>query len=181
MEQDLQRQAQLSDDLLEVVRTWSPAFIIDREPSEFARLGATLQATRDEIYTAKLVETRAVFTAVASGRIRYLGLSRQPTFEDAVDLLRILATHSRIARAGHSDLRAPSFWTSIEGQRLRRPAIAVNQLLEIGGYGLRDLQAFLKPLAHDGAVHVIRRDAALGICLSTTVVDDRDCSRFLRR
>lgn len=180
MEQTQLRQSDLTDDLLEVVQRWSPAFVINSNAGEFARLGGALETRRDQIFTIRLAETRNVFGSVRADRVRYLGQSRQPRFEDALDLIAVLSTHSRIARGAHAALRAPSFWSSVDGAGPRRPVIAVEHLLQVTGYDLRWLQILVAPLARDGALHVMRRDGGFGIALARDIVDDCECARLLR-
>jgi len=171
----------ISEDIRRIATAWSPAFLIQEDVVEFSRMEASLRAQRHEINTSSLRETRAIFSQVRTGKLCHLGLEYQPDFEDVIRFLCVMATHSRLARASNARLRPPGFWTSIDGARRRRPVLPISQAVHISGYAMREIQVMTAAIVRDGGIYVLRRGDALGLCLSASLVDDREHGRLLRR
>lgn len=127
-----------------------------------------------DIFTGKLSFTRSYFGSIANGSVSVLNYDPQLNLQAAYDILRVLATHHRVARVGSFRLAAPGFWirplldrtTAISDTR-PRPVMPLTHLVALSGRDQKALNFLLRPLVSDGAVGLLRNtDGTEGIMLN---------------
>jgi len=163
---------------------WSRAFDVLGRETEVVHMAELVKASRENLFTARLPQTRAYCSLFEAGKIRLM-TSREVDlrFATALDLLALIVTHGRLARTAVAKLRPGAFWVRNDGDRLnsRLPAIPLQHLVDLTGREEVELRAMLLPLCNDGALRPVRAaDGRIAYIALPGFAEDGQTRRFFR-
>lgn len=169
--------------------SWDAAFDAAMDDSAFAHMIDMVSAQPDDIFTAKLAQTRAFFAAVKSGQVSILCPAHLvPDYSAALSVLTIILTHSRLARTAVAEMRAPGFWIMSSNQsRLSLakscdPVMPLLHLQTITGFTDGQIKACIAPLVRDKAIAVVKSsEGVIGFHIVDGISDESRARRFMRR
>lgn len=169
--------------------SWDAAFDVEAGDGTFSHMIEMVSAHPDDIFTAKLAQTRSFFSAVKSGSVSILCPPHQvPDYTAALSVLTIILTHNRLARTGVAEMRNPGFWIMSKNQsRLSLakscdPVMPLSHLQTITGLTDAQLKACVAPLVRDGAIKVVKStEGVVGLHIVDGISDESKARRFMRR
>lgn len=152
---------------------WSLIFTPKTEASSLSYLVRHMTVCPSEIFTGRLVYSKAFFSSMDEGSIVQIRRGRSLSFQDILFTLSVIGTFDVIARTGQVSLRDPGFWVRrpygdghvLQGSR-PRPILPLDHLIAMTGYDARDMAQILRLLFEDNVIKILRNSSGVdGIML----------------